>query len=397
MSNILTSNESIKSINPFEIDLRLAAQLIETLSMANEKEDLIAHILFLMKEYTGCEAAGIRLKENGNFPFYKTSGFSSLFVDIENDLWSRDQNGKIILDTEGNPCLEGLCGDVLCGRIIPEFPYFTENGSFWTGSTTEFLASTADRICQKIYRNQCNRMGYESLALIPLKTESEIVGLLQLNDRRKDIFTRDMIEYLEKLSPGIVIGFQYNKAIETLKWFENQYNSLFDLTHEAIFISDAKTGTILDVNGKAEQLSGRTKKEIIGIQQMELHPSYLADYYEDKFRYHVQKGRILDMEAEVMKSDGSIVPVSINAAIIRTNGRKVIQAVFRDISNEKRILELKTEIEGQKLVEKAKVILMDRYKISEKEARKRLQQESRRQRKKMKELSEVVISSQSIM
>jgi len=105
----------------------------------------------------------------------------------------------------------------------------------------------------------------------------------------------------------------------------------------------------------------------------------------------------LDMEAEVMKSDGSIVPVSINAAIIRTNGRKVIQAVFRDISNEKRILELKTEIEGQKLVEKAKVILMDRYKISEKEARKRLQQESRRQRKKMKELSEVVISSQSIM
>jgi AmiR/NasT family two-component response regulator len=40
---------------------------------------------------------------------------------------------------------------------------------------------------------------------------------------------------------------------------------------------------------------------------------------------------------------------------------------------------------------------MDRYKISEKEAKRRLQKESRRQRKKIKEIAQAVISSEIIL
>ncbi len=49
------------------------------------------------------------------------------------------------------------------------------------------------------------------------------------------------------------------------------------------------------------------------------------------------------------------------------------------------------------MIEKAKKILMDRHKIGEKEAMRRLQKESRRQRKKIKEIAQAVISSELIL
>jgi len=99
------------------------------------------------------------------------------------------------------------------------------------------------------------------------------------------------------------------------------------------------------------------------------------------------------LEAEVIKKDGSIVPVLVCASVISLHGKKVIQGLFKDITEEKAILDLRKEMAARRLIEKAKGILMDRHNISEKEATRRLQKESRRQRKKIKEIAKAVISS----
>jgi AmiR/NasT family two-component response regulator len=61
------------------------------------------------------------------------------------------------------------------------------------------------------------------------------------------------------------------------------------------------------------------------------------------------------------------------------------------------ILELREELAARKLIEKAKGILMHRHNISEEEAVRRLQRESRRQRKKIKEIAQAIISSNVIL
>jgi len=83
--------------------------------------------------------------------------------------------------------------------------------------------------------------------------------------------------------------------------------------------------------------------------------------------------------------------------VISLHGKQVIQGLFRDISEERMILELREELTTRKLIEKAKGILMDRHRISEEEAIKRLQKESRRQRKKLKKIAQAVISSEVIL
>ena len=100
------------------------------------------------------------------------------------------------------------------------------------------------------------------------------------------------------------------RAEERLRESEEKYRTLFEDANDAIFIANTKTDVILDANRQAEKLIGRPRQEIIGMHQSDLHPPQHAEYYKEKFREHVQKSRALDLEAEVIKKDGSIVPVS---------------------------------------------------------------------------------------
>jgi len=184
---------------------------------------------------------------------------------------------------------------------------------------------------------------------------------------------------------------------EALRESEEKYRTLFDNANDAIFLADMKTHKILDANRQAEQLIGRPREEIIGMQQSKLHPAHHAEFHGEKFRKHVQKGRVFDLEAEVVTKDRRVVPVFITASSINILGKEVIQALFRDISKEKRILDLTQKMATRKLIDRAKAVLMDRHTISEKETIRQLQKESRRQRRKVKEIAECVISSESML
>jgi PAS domain S-box-containing protein len=199
-------------------------------------------------------------------------------------------------------------------------------------------------------------------------------------------------------SVGVVRDITARKQLEqSLQESNEKYMTLFNNTNEAIFVVNAKTGVVLDANKQAEKLLGRPRKEIIGMHHTGFHHPGMAEYHKEKFREDIEKGEFFDIEAEVMKKDGSIIPVIISGRVINLGGKEVVQGLFKDISDEKMLLELKKEIMARKLVEQAKGILMDRYDISEKEAKRRLQKESRRQRKKIREIARAVISSEIIL
>ncbi len=184
----------------------------------------------------------------------------------------------------------------------------------------------------------------------------------------------------------------FKRAEKCLRESEERYRSLFENTSDAIFVADKKTGVIVEANRQAEKLIGSSKDEIIGVHHSKLHPPQHAEHYKNKFRNHIQTDHILDFEAEVIKKNGGVVRVLIKASVITLDGKEMIQAIFRDITGEKRMLELREELASRKLIERAKGILMDHHNISEKEAMRRLQKESRRQRKKIKEIARTVIS-----
>jgi len=187
------------------------------------------------------------------------------------------------------------------------------------------------------------------------------------------------------------------RAEEKLKESEEKYRGLFENSGDAVFIVDIETGIILDANRQAEQLTGRPSQEIIGMHQSRLHPAENFEYYRKKFQKHIKNDLIYDLEAEVIKKDGSVVPVFICSNLIDLQGKMIIQGIFRDISKEKIISDLKGELKTKKLVNRAKAIIAKHYKINDSEAMKLLQRQSRTQNRKLSEVAQAVISSKFIL
>jgi PAS domain S-box-containing protein len=129
--------------------------------------------------------------------------------------------------------------------------------------------------------------------------------------------------------------------------WEPKYRHLFDSLNDAAFLADAETGLILDANKQGERLLGCTRDEIIGMHQSELHPPGKAKEYRQKFAAHVEKGRAADYEGEVIRKDGSIVPVNISAAPFNIEGKQLIIGLFRDITEWKKAEEALRESEKQ--------------------------------------------------
>jgi signal transduction histidine kinase len=110
-----------------------------------------------------------------------------------------------------------MCGNVISERFDPSKPFFTEQGSFWTNSTSELLATAIEEDRRSLTRNRCNGEGYESVALIPLRSGDKSWGLIQLNDKREGRFTQEIIAAWERLARHMSEALAKFKAEEALR------------------------------------------------------------------------------------------------------------------------------------------------------------------------------------
>lgn len=123
---------------------------------------------------------------------------------------------------------------------------------------------------------------------------------------------------------------------DALKEAEEKYKAIFEKAYDAIMVADVKTGAIIDANKAAEKLVGRTRKELIGMNRLKLHPHKKANYYKKHFQKHIRLKSAVDFNAEAETKSGKVIPVSISAVVMKIGGRKVIQGIFKDMTELRR-------------------------------------------------------------
>ncbi len=206
---------------------RTTVELLQMINESHNVTELVQRGVAFFRELSGCTAVGVRLHDGEDYPYYETKGFPDDFVKLEDKLCLRDAEGHVQRDSKGYPVMECMCGNVICGRFDPSKPFFTPHGSFWTNCTTRLLATTSEADRQARTRNRCNGEGYESVALLPLRAGGECLGLLQLNDRRENMFTEGSIEFWERLAGYLAVGLSKLRAEESLRTSEARYSTLF--------------------------------------------------------------------------------------------------------------------------------------------------------------------------
>jgi PAS domain S-box-containing protein len=171
--------------------------------------------------------------------------------------------------------------------------------------------------------------------------------------RQVEITTQIIVLDRKKVVMGLVQDVTDRKRVEEkLKESEERYRTLFEGSPDAVFLADPKSSKIIDANSAASNLLLRSKKEIIGMHQSELHPSRMEEYVREKFDLHVRQiCAPVAVESLVIRSDEKEIPVELLAQKTVIAGKPVIQGIFRNITERKRAEEqIKTSLREKEVL-----------------------------------------------
>lgn len=209
---------------------------------------------------------------------------------------------------------------------------------------TEVCVNIKARGLWKYWKESPEEMEFDSTISIPIMKKDKVVGLLRVYSYEPFAFDDHEVKLLEELTADISYGIsalRERKELETtmrlLEESENKYKNLFDNSSDAVILADADTGIIIDANRKAEDILKTSPEEIRGINLSEIH----AEGYEEKYRKLLDDLQNLDrcvsdeFYLKIGSAEGKAVPVHVSVDHVYINERKIIQSIFRNISEQK--------------------------------------------------------------
>jgi PAS domain S-box-containing protein len=166
--------------------------------------------------------------------------------------------------------------------------------------------------------------------MIPLQTLKKSLGTLVI-ETETPLAEEDL--HLLRTAASLLSVVLENLAQK--KRLQSHRDLLWELAADPILIADKETGILLNVNRAAEELTGRTAEELIGAPIATLHPPQDAERYRNIFFGHAGEGGGMARECEVIRPNGSRVPVEINARVAEIDDREVLIGVFRSVTERK--------------------------------------------------------------
>jgi PAS domain S-box-containing protein len=117
------------------------------------------------------------------------------------------------------------------------------------------------------------------------------------------------------------------------------FKVLFELTNDAVFIADARSGELLDANSKALEMIGCDLESIRGKHHSILHPEEERERLSSGFREASNRDQGEPIICGVLHAGGFVIPCEIRAQRVECAGRRLAVGVFHDISERLRALE----------------------------------------------------------
>jgi PAS domain S-box-containing protein len=281
--------------NPLAQNIKIISGLF---SESHLRENFLTSVVQKLQVWSDCQCVGIRvISREGLMPYEAYTGFSREFWHHENLLsLHKDQ-----------------CGCIRIAKGFPDsldLPIVTEGGSLCSNDLQEFGKAIPEEFHDR-YRGKCIESGFASLAVLPIRHKSRIIGLIHLADLRKDMLPEEKILTLEFVAPAIgevIMRFSSEEALERKEKFSARLiASMFD----GFAVFDARW-TLIDVNEALCQMTDFSRDELIGSRPPYLfYPEEHVDEIREKF-LQLQEGEFQPIETELIRKNGERFPVVLS-------------------------------------------------------------------------------------
>jgi len=204
----------------------------------------------------------------------------------------------IILSDYTLPAFDGIAALAMAREKQPDTPFIFVSGTIEEDMAIESLKSGAS---DYVFKSRLSRLA------------PAIRRALQSSEERKESL----------------------RAEEAMRQSEHKYRQVFESMLSAAFLTDFESGRVIDANPQGEMLLGRSRAEIIGLNENRFLSPQTFPAYRQAIAA-ADAGRCsVDTEVEVLRKDGTPVPANVRAGIMMLYNRKLVLGLYRDITARK--------------------------------------------------------------
>lgn len=282
----------------------LVGHILNSASRGTPAAEFLREVSGSIADFVGCDLVEIRLVERNKLVVCKTFSRFDEPATLETAAGRRGADGRTLPCLPVESDLETICEEIVAGRTDPSLPFFTEAGSFWTGSAQEPLDLSSETC--KWAGGRAVRIGgdHRSVVVVPFTSEGGDRGMLFLKSVREHAFTRSDVEFFEYLGRIVAIASTQRRAQVALRERVKELTCLFGIA-------------------KAAATSGATCEEMLTRCVELLPPAWL---YED------DASACIEFDGRMYPTRGYSGGGSAQAADIVVKGRKrgVVRVEYPD-------------------------------------------------------------------
>jgi len=137
----------------------------------------------------------------------------------------------------------------------------------------------------------------------------------------------------------LIGGLLLAALLRYMRQTEQRYKHLIDTANDAILVIDATTGVVVEANARSGEFLGRPTRELVGTRAELIVLESDHEAYRGLLKAAWEGNKADGKELHLIHSDGSPLAVEVNASMTEFEGRKIVQGIFRDIRERKRLEE----------------------------------------------------------
>ncbi|MBD2742187.1 ATP-binding protein [Coleofasciculus sp. FACHB-1120] len=280
------------------------------------------------------------------------------------------QKGFLILEESGNLAIAAE-GEVDRAEVTVLQSIPVESSQKVSPAIVNYVKRTKENLVlndatnQGLFKSDSYVLQYQpkSILCLPIIKQTHLIGLLYLeNNLTTNAFTPDRLKILEMLSSQIAISLENAKlydemtvlnadlkqeiddrkqAEDRLRESEERFRLIAETTPVPLLISRLSDSKILYANMACSSMLGLPTQDLIGRHAQEFH--YDSEARKELLKIMAKNGYVRNYEFQAKKVDGTPFWINLSIQPIAFNGEQAMLSGFQDITERKRMEELKDE------------------------------------------------------